>query len=97
MNWGAKVPGAAVLLRCEFDLLRATSPLPFKDSPPSCDVDWLREWPICCEPESGDVIKVDFGRELTGTGPGEGEGELLVNGLLRHFGPLGALIVVLWA
>lgn len=92
INCGAKVPGDAALLRCEFDLRRVTSPFPFREKLPNCDEDWLREWLICCEPGNGEVIKVDFGRGFTGTGPGEGDGELLVKGLFRHFGPLAALI-----
>lgn len=96
MNCGAKVP-AGVLFLCELER-SLVEPVRAKAGLLSCESDWFRVWTMACGGSaSGEETRVDFGRVEAGVGPGEGDGELLAKGLLRHRGPFcaGALMVLL--
>ena len=51
---------------------------------PKGENDWFRVWPMGLETGGDEVNAIDFGRPPCADGTGEGEGESLEKGLLRH-------------
>ena len=81
MNPGANVFVLGVLLRFELDRCRAVREgaiVVFMG-----EKDWVREWPTLVVARVGETT-MDFGLMLAGRGPGDGDMEPRLNGLLRH-------------
>ncbi len=92
MNCGVKVPVAGVVFRLECDRWRDSVPFAGLKVDSNREKDWFREWLGAWELERGEVNTADFGRlaATEGRDPGEGEGELRLNGLLRRVDPFAA-------
>lgn len=84
MNLGANVLVLGVMLRFELDrwrVVRGGAIIEFMG-----EKDWVREWPTLVVARVGEIT-IDFGLTLAGRGPGDGDIEPRLNGLLRHIGP----------
>lgn len=84
MNLGANVFVLGVILRFELErclVVREGAIVEFIG-----EKDWVREWPTWVVAKVGEIT-MDFGLALAGLGPGDGDIELRLKGLLRHNGP----------
>ena len=83
INFGAKVLDDGWIVRAELDLCIASGK-GAKLDPLGGENDWLRLCAEACPVPEGDVITAGLGLALGAGMPGEGEGEALSNGFLRH-------------
>ena len=83
MNFGAKVLDDGWIVRVELDLCIASCK-GAKLDPLGGENDWLRLCAEGCLVPEGEVITAGLGLALGAGMPGEGEGEALSKGFLRH-------------